>query len=351
MPTGVRYPELQDPDWLSQKYYGGPLSPAEIAESLGCSRSAVQYALKKHGMPFRRRSRPTTAGHADRQCVRCSEVFQPTSGLQLYCSKGCKNAGPPIGGRQRLGQYPQLQDAAWLRAQYEMPRSGQAIADEVGCSSQMVFFMLAKHGIPRRSNLTRAQAFTAKACRRCGTSFQPTATCNLYCSERCKKQKPYVCVECGETFWSRVSGLRKVEMYWGSPICSPACRAESRRKFLTHRQSAHLQNSDLAGTERVAAEAAIRRIDTQGYARVMVPPDYPGAYKHGWMPEHRYVMEQSIGRHLYPDETVHHINGDRADNRVENLQLRRGRHGNGVVYRCNSCGSHDVAAAEIADPT
>ena len=39
---------------------------------------------------------------------------------------------------------------------------------------------------------------------------------------------------------------------------------------------------------------------------------------------------------------------DRTDNRLENLQLRQGRHGKGVVMRCDCCGSHKVSAVQLA---
>lgn len=50
-----------------------------------------------------------------------------------------------------------------------------------------------------------------------------------------------------------------------------------------------------------------------GYAQVYVNGKVVGY--------HRYIMEEHLGRKLSPEEVVHHINGDKLDNRIENLEV------------------------------
>lgn len=50
-------------------------------------------------------------------------------------------------------------------------------------------------------------------------------------------------------------------------------------------------------------------------------PDHPRSTKNGYVLYHRIVMENHLGRLLTTKEVVHHLNGDKHDNRIENLQV------------------------------
>jgi hypothetical protein len=82
-----------------------------------------------------------------------------------------------------------------------------------------------------------------------------------------------------------------------------------------------------------------------GYRMVLIGCDDPMASmrsSQGYVMEHRLVMARNLGRPLTKNETVHHVNGDKFDNRIANLELRHGQHGKHQAFRCRACGSTDV---------
>lgn len=84
-----------------------------------------------------------------------------------------------------------------------------------------------------------------------------------------------------------------------------------RRNGIAVRDSSASQIRLQAGTDHPMYKGG--NISPSGYKRIKVNGSY--------IFEHRYFMEQSIGRKLTSNEVVHHINHDKLDNRLENLQL------------------------------
>lgn len=85
--------------------------------------------------------------------------------------------------------------------------------------------------------------------------------------------------------------------------------------------SRKLAYKNLAGKKKISPNGSLPpRKDKQGYVRVH-DRNHPRANQGGFVMEHAKVMSEHLGRDLLPHENIHHLNGDRADNRIENLEV------------------------------
>lgn len=164
-----------------------------------------------------------------------------------------------------------------------------------------------------RSELKRVRNAAKRTCHKCGATENLSTTGRAVCTD-CRQSgvlKERECKDCSEPFSTRNN----------STVCS-TCK-HLRQKARVNRRCpkcgvmidyrARYCGTCLPRNPSNAVPVGHKRTESNGYVEVKTP--------NGWMREHVHIMEQHLGRQVIIGETVHHKNGVRNDNRIENLEL------------------------------
>ena len=111
--------------------------------------------------------------------------------------------------------------------------------------------------------------------------------------------------------------LRKIAEYLG--VTQNAVRRYFKKYEIPFKETSYAKSISTTG-KRSGNWKGEKCITSHGYVSVY-NPDHPHAGKKKRVYEHILVMENHIGRYLEKGEVVHHINGNKSDNRIENLML------------------------------
>lgn len=139
------------------------------------------------------------------------------------------------------------------------------------------------------------------------------------------------CEFCGKEFF-----VPRYEINYRATIkyCSQECYHTASRKPVVKKRCAYCEREFPVSAKHkekkfcsIECSCAYRR------ERDRKPTRGASGYKYVWFSdgssqkEHRYIMEQVLGRKLEPDEVVHHIDGNRDNNSLDNLVvMKRGEH-------------------------
>lgn len=106
----------------------------------------------------------------------------------------------------------------------------------------------------------------------------------------------------------------------GDPITAEHLKSEAERRRALVKYRFCAKKCSSRWTARNRKTTRYWYVTARGYV-MLRKPDHPMAQKSGYVMEHRLVMAEYLGRLLGANEVVHHRNGVKTDNRIENLEL------------------------------